>query len=61
MPTYVPATFAVYPERNWYIACYLVSSDTGGNTPKASQVSKIIFFGWPPIAGILAEDIKSNG
>jgi hypothetical protein len=36
---------------NWYIAWPGVSFDIGGNTPKASQVRKKMFFGKPPIAG----------
>ena len=32
MPRSVPATFAVYPEMKWYIACSGVNFETGGNT-----------------------------
>src|SRR5262245_45265529 len=48
-PTSVPATLAVYPARYWYIAWSRVSVHTGGNTPNASQVRKIIVFGCPPL------------
>lgn len=34
---------------------------TGGNTPKASQVRKIMFLGCPPTAGNLAPSINSSG
>ena len=47
MPRSVPATFAVYPEMKWYIACSGVNLEIGGNTPNASAVRKIMFFGWP--------------
>jgi len=35
----------------WYIAYSLSNFETGGRTPKASQVKKIMFLGCPPIAG----------
>src|SRR6266850_7006958 len=35
-PFSVPATFAVYPDRKWYIAPSGVSLEIGGSTPKAS-------------------------
>lgn len=60
-PTSVPATLAVYPLIKWYIICSLLSLATGGKTPFASQVKKIIFLGWPPTAGILAPGICSSG
>lgn len=47
-PISVPATLAVYPVTKWYIAWSLVSLDTGGRTPKASQAKKTIFLGWVP-------------
>ena len=46
-PRSVPATFAVYPERKWYIACSGVSRESGGRTPKASQVRKTTCDGCP--------------
>src|SRR4051812_8771597 len=46
-PTSVPATFAVYPLMKWYIAWAGVRRDTGGRTPKASQVRKITSEGCP--------------
>lgn len=48
IPYSVPATLAVYPEIKWYMAYSGVNLDTGGKTPKASQVKKKIFLGWPP-------------
>src|SRR5262245_17038382 len=48
-PFSVPATFAVKPERKWYIAWPAVSFAIGGMTPKASAVRKMMFFGWPPV------------
>ncbi len=48
IPRSVPATFAVYPERKWYMAWGRLSRDTGGRTPKASAVRKITFLGCPP-------------
>src|SRR4051812_48396528 len=47
-PFSVPATFAVYPERKWYMAPWGVSRAIGGKTPKASAVNITIFRGWPP-------------
>src|SRR6185503_10601724 len=44
-PVSVPATFAVYPERKWYIAPSAVSLEIGGSTPNASAVSITTFFG----------------
>ena len=44
-PRSVPATFAVYPDKNWYIACPDDSFAIGGKTPKASQDKKITFSG----------------
>jgi hypothetical protein len=44
-PLSVPATLAVYPDMKWYMACSGESLAIGGNTPKASQVRKIIFLG----------------
>ena len=57
----VPPIFAVYPDKNWYIACYFVSLATGGKTPLVSHVKNIIFFGWFPTAGIWALGKYSNG
>ena len=48
-PRSVPATLAVYPEMNWYIACSAVSRAMGGSTPYASAVRKMTFLGCPPI------------
>lgn len=48
IPNSVPATLAVYPEIKWYIAYSGVSFETGGKTPKASQVKNNIFLAWPP-------------
>jgi len=45
IPFSVPATLAVYPLMKWYIAWALVSLETGGRTPKASQVRKTILTG----------------
>ena len=45
----------------WYIACSGVSRLTGGSTPKASQVRKMMFFGCPPTQGILALGMNSIG
>lgn len=61
IPTSVPATFAVYPVIKWYIAYSGVNLETGGKTPKASQVKNIIWLGCVPIAGILEPGICSNG
>ena len=47
-PFSVPATFAVYPDRKWYIAPSGVSREIGGSTPKASAVSITTFCGCPP-------------
>lgn len=38
-----------------------VNFETGGRTPKLSQVKKIIFFGCLAIAGNLALGMCSNG
>jgi hypothetical protein len=38
----------------WYIACSGVSLATGGSTPKASQVRKMMSVGCPATQGILA-------
>ena len=57
----MPATFAVYPLMKWYIACSGVSFATGGNTPKASYVRKMMFSGCPPVHGILAFGMYSMG
>ena len=53
MPRSVPATFAVYPHRKWYIACSVVSFEMGGSTPYASHVRKMIAFGWPAMLPFL--------
>ena len=47
-PFSVPATFAVYPERKWYIAPSADRRAIGGRTPKASAVSMTTLAGWPP-------------
>src|SRR6185436_428658 len=44
-PFSVPATFAVYPDRKWYMAWLGVSLAIGGITPKASAVSMTMFLG----------------
>ncbi|MNT71840.1 hypothetical protein D3C72_2103750 [compost metagenome] len=44
MPRSVPASLAVKPDRKWYWVCSGVRRDTGGSTPKASAVRKMIFF-----------------
>jgi hypothetical protein len=61
MPVSVPATLAVYPEINWYMACPGDKRDIGGNTPNASQVRKKMFFGMPPTDGSTAFEIKCKG
>ena len=43
MPLSVPAVLAVKPDKKWYSACSNESLDTGGRTPNASAVKKIIF------------------
>src|SRR5689334_25156861 len=48
-PFSVPATFAVYPDRKWYIAPCGDSREIGGSTPNASAVSMITLRGWPPM------------
>jgi hypothetical protein len=45
----------------WYIACAGVSRETGGRTPKASQVRKITSVGWPAMHGIFALSMDSIG
>ena len=52
---------AVYPEMKWYIACAVVSLLTGGSTPKASQHSRMMFFGCGPMHGMRALAMKSIG
>src|SRR5512143_1528404 len=47
-PFSVPATFAVYPDRKWYIAPSGVRREIGGRTPNASAVSITMFCGCPP-------------
>src|SRR6266404_941884 len=47
-PRYEPATFAVYPDRKWYIACAGERREIGGMTPYASQVRNRMCDGWPP-------------
>jgi len=44
-PRSVPATFAVYPLRKWYMAWLALNRATGGSTPKASAVSMITALG----------------
>src|SRR3954469_17460235 len=58
-PISVPATFAVYPLMKWYIAWVGESLLTGGSTPKASQVRKMMSVGCPAMQGILAFGIES--
>src|ERR1700727_457565 len=48
-PRSVPATFAVYPERKWYIACSRERREIGGSTPNASAVSMTMFLGCPAL------------
>jgi hypothetical protein len=60
-PFSVPATFAVKPERKWYIAWLGVSLAIGGRTPKASAVSMMTFLGWPARPVSEAFGIKSMG
>jgi len=45
----------------WYLAYSGVNLDIGGNTPKASQVKKIIFLACPASEGNLALGICSKG
>jgi hypothetical protein len=45
----------------WYMACSSVSWDTGGSTPKASQVSMMMFLGWGPTQGMRALSMCSIG
>src|SRR5690606_6384674 len=54
IPTSVPATFAVYPDKKWYMACAVVSLAIGGSTPNASQVRKKMFLGVSPTDIFLA-------
>ena len=46
-PISVPASFAVKPERNQYIAWSRVRRAIGGRIPNASAVRKIADDGWP--------------
>jgi len=55
-PRSVPATFAVYPERNWYIAWPDERRATGGKTPKASHDRKIKLLGCPAICGLCCQN-----
>ena len=45
----------------WYMIYSLVSLETGGKTPLASQVKKMMFLGWPPMAGSFTPGMASNG
>jgi hypothetical protein len=45
----------------WYIACSVVSLLTGGSAPKASQQSRMMFFGCGPMQGMRALAMKSIG
>src|SRR5438128_4866267 len=47
-PRSVPATFAVYPDRKWYIACAGERRAMGGMIPYASQVRNRMCEGCPP-------------
>ena len=49
-PRSVPATLDVKPLRKWYSACAGDNRAIGGSTPKASQVSIMMFLGCPPKA-----------
>src|SRR5678816_4158123 len=60
-PTSVPATLAVYPLMKWYMAWAGLRRLTGGNTPNASQVRKMMSVGWPAVHGIRAFRMKSIG
>ena len=60
-PSSVPATLAVYPEINWYMACAAVNLETGGSTPNASQVSKNMFLGIQPTEGYWSLLINDKG
>ena len=60
-PISVPATFAVYPDRKWYIACSGVSLAIGGSTPKASAVSMTTFLGTGPRLSSEELGMKSIG
>src|SRR6202008_1945441 len=55
-PFSVPATLAVEPDREWYIACAGVSLEVGGITRKAAAVSMMMFLGCParPVRDALA-------
>ena len=60
-PISVPATFAVYPDRKWYIAWSGVSCAIGGSTPNASAVRKMIVDGGGPRLSLLVFGINSIG
>lgn len=61
-PCSVPAILEVYPEMKWYMTWLLLSFDTGGRTPRASQVRRMMFVGWDSeIQGIFALGMKSMG
>jgi len=60
-PTSVPATLAVYPLMKWYIAWAGANKLTGGKTPKASQVRKMISVGCAAMQGMRAFWMNSIG
>src|ERR1043165_2295568 len=60
-PTSVPATLAVYPLMKWYIAWAADSELTGGSTPNASHVRKMMSVGWPATHGMRAFLMYSIG
>ena len=60
-PISVPATLAVYPEMKWYAACSGLNVEIGGKTPKASQVRKITFCGWPHLESLVRLSMNSIG
>ena len=61
VPTSVPATFAVYPDMKWYMACPEFNLEIGGKTPKASAVKKIMFSGDLPVESAFAFSMKFTG
>jgi len=51
----------VYPEMKWYMVCSGVRRLTGGSTPKASQVSRMMLVGCPATQGMCALGMYSMG